>query len=72
MLLGAAGRARVAVRSEQRKLVVHELCGADLDRVFRLQLVRGGVLGEPKSRVSRLHHLLFLLLQHDDFLLPLL
>ena len=74
MLLGTAGRVRVAVLAEHLELVVDELGRADLDRVLRLQFVGGGVLRKPKRgltmRASRLIHNLRLGLgKHDDLLL---
>jgi len=54
-------------------LIVNEFGGADLDGGLRLHLVRRGVMGQPKSCVSRLRHqLLFGFLQHNDLLLSLL
>lgn len=75
VLLVATRRARVAVAAQHLQLRVNELGRANLNRLLRLELVRRGVVCKPQSRrslVALAHHLLFLLLQHDDLLFPLL
>ena len=78
MLLGASGCVLVAIFAEHLELVVDELGRADLNRVLRLQLVRGGIIGEPERGLAMsastswlVDDLLLLLVQHDDLLLVL-
>ena len=78
MLLGAAGRVLVAILAEHLEPIVDELGRADLNRVLRLQLVRGRIIGEPERGLAMsatstrlINDFLLLLVQHDDLLLVL-
>ena len=78
MLLGAPSRVLVAILAEHLELIVDELGRADLNRVLRLQLVRGGIIGEPERGLAMsatstrlINDFLLLLVQHDHLLLVL-